>query len=59
MLAKNAGTSVQILQDFYLKNLEISGDLLENLQIHSVDDYADKRMKENWTKTSKRRISNA
>jgi len=47
MLAKNAGTSVQILQDFYLKNLEISGDLLENLQIHSVDDYADKRMKEN------------
>ena len=46
MLAKNAGTSVQILQDFYLKNLEISGDLLENLQIHSVDEYAAKKFRE-------------
>ncbi|MDF1726339.1 MAG: integrase [Sulfitobacter sp.] len=47
VLAKNAGTSVQILQDFYLKNLEISGSLLDNLQIHSMDDdYIQKRMEQ-------------
>jgi len=29
-----------------MKNLEISGDLLENLQIHSVDEYAAKKFRE-------------
>lgn len=45
-LAKNAGTSIKMLQDFYLKNVELSGELLENLQLHSIDAYAEKRMKQ-------------
>ena len=31
-LAKNAGTSVEQLERFYLKNLEMNDDLVENLQ---------------------------
>ena len=31
-LAKNAGTSVEQLEGFYLKNLELSDELVENLQ---------------------------
>jgi hypothetical protein len=31
-LAKNAGTSVDQLERFYLKNLELSDELVENLQ---------------------------
>jgi len=31
-LAKNAGTSVEQLERFYLKNLELSDELVENLQ---------------------------
>ena len=31
-LAKNAGTSVEQLERFYLKNLEMNDDLIENLQ---------------------------
>ncbi|MBS0126656.1 site-specific integrase [Thetidibacter halocola] len=42
-LAKNAGTSVAMLQRFYLKNMELSDDLIENLQIHSMDEYRTKK----------------
>ena len=31
-LAKNVGTSVEQLERFYLKNLEMNDDLIENLQ---------------------------
>jgi len=31
-LAKNDGTSVEQLERFYLKNLEMNDDLVENLQ---------------------------
>ena len=31
-LAKNAGTSVEQLERFYLRNMEFSDDLVENLQ---------------------------
>ena len=34
-LAKNAGTSVEQLERFYLKNLEMNDDLVENLQTFS------------------------
>lgn len=31
-LAKNAGTSVEQLERFYLKNMELSAEQVENLQ---------------------------